>query len=216
MITQITSILHDSKQKCVIAIDGISASGKGTLAALIAKRFNFVHCQSSIFYRHLALRAIQYNIIHDKDAIIALSTSCYDTTDSPDLYDENVTNITSIIATIPEVRNNLYHAQRHFIETHKRVVMDGRDIGTIIAPDANLKIFVTADIDVRAKRRYNQLTGNGKIAALSDILRSLNERDKRDSERSVAPLTKAHDAILIDTTALSAEAALEELLRQVK
>ena len=174
-----------------------------------------MHCQSSIFYRCLALEAIKRNITKDQKAVIDLSSSNYKIANSPDLYSENVTKATSIISAIPEVRKNLYHLQRDFLNKHKRVVMDGRDIGTVIAPDADLKIYITADIDVRAKRRYDQLTANGKVTSLADILHNLEERDKRDRERQVAPLAKADDAILIDSTLLFPEELLQKLLLEI-
>ncbi|MES2215402.1 MAG: (d)CMP kinase [Pseudomonadota bacterium] len=206
------SKLRDISQKCVIAIDGTSASGKGTLAFIIAKRFGLVHCQSSVFYRYLAACAIEQNILDDKKALIELSKACRGATDSPELYTEHVTEVTSIISAIPEVRQNLYQAQRGFLTKHLRVVMDGRDIGTVIAPDAHIKIYVTANLKTRAERRYNQLISSGNRAILSDVMQKLEKRDQRDSEREVAPLLKAPDAIVLDTTHISPEEAVEKLL----
>jgi cytidylate kinase len=161
------------------------------------------------------LRAIQCNIAHDTQAIIALSKSCETAVDSPDLYSEDVTEVTSIVASIPEVRLNLNHVLQDFLKEHSRVVMDGRDIGTVIAPDADLKIYVTAGLEVRAQRRYNQLTLSGKNATMEDLLQKLAERDERDSTRKSAPLVIADDAVVLDTTNMPAEEVVEELLRNV-
>ncbi len=211
----VSSKLHDHTTKCIIAIDGTSASGKGTLASLIAKRFSLVHFQSSILYRHLALRAIQHNVVHNKQEVIALSKSCEDAIDLPELYSENVTESASVVAAIPEVRQNLYHMLQDFLQRHLRVVMDGRDIGTVIAPHADIKIYVTAKLEVRAKRRYNQLLAESKNVSEADILQKLNERDRRDMERKSAPLAIADDAILLDTTNISPEEAIETLLKMI-
>lgn len=195
MQTKIQKFL-DSNRDCIIALDGTSASGKGTLAKLIAERHSFKHCQSSIFYRKLALEKIGDG--------------------SLDLYSEEVTRLTSVIAAIPEVRESLLKPQRDFLREHNRVIMEGRDIGTVIAPDADIKIYITADIEVRAKRRYDQMVDSGKNVKYLDVLAGLKERDERDQGRAIAPLMKAEDAIVIDTTNMRIEEVLETLLREIK
>ena len=181
---------------CIIALDGTSASGKGTLAKLIAERYSFKHCQSSIFYRKLALDKLN------------------DGTD--DIYSEPVTKMASIIAADSTVRESLLKPQRDFLAQHKRVIMEGRDIGTVIAPDADIKIYITADIAVRAKRRYDQLITSGKTVNYQDILASLQERDERDQGRDVAPLLKADDAIEINTSDIEIEEVMETLLKEIQ
>lgn len=187
---------HDLGSNCIIALDGTSASGKGTLAKLVAERYAFNHCQSSIFYRKLALERLSDG--------------------STDLYSEAVTRMASVIAAIPEVRQDLLKPQRDFLKNYRRVIMEGRDIGTVIAPDADIKIYITADIEVRAKRRYDQMVASGKNVNYADVLASLKERDERDQGRAVAPLVKAEDAIEIDTTNMGIKEVLETLLREIK
>jgi CMP/dCMP kinase len=204
--------LLDPTQKIVVAIDGVSASGKGTLAKLMAKRFNLLYCQTSIFYRQLAYDVIEAGIENDIEKIITLSAKPFILREGIDLYSPKVTDITSKIAAIPEVRNNLRAPQRDFLESHDRVVMEGRDIGTVIAPDADLKIFITADVEVRAQRRVNQMIESGQSAELQDVVASLIERDERDSTRSESPLVKADDAIEIDSSGISPDEIINLLV----
>lgn len=206
---------YDAMQPCVTAIDGTSASGKGTIASMIANRFSFIHCQTSIFYRSLALEVINKKIsTQDVDSIIELSKT-FDVSSSRNnsiLYSADVTNISSVIASIPKVRKNLYSVQRDFLLQNRRVVMEGRDIGTVIAPDADIKIYITADLKVRALRRFNQMLKNGQSAIFQDVMNSLEERDARDKTRSCAPLAIASDAIVIDSSNINAEEVLLKIL----
>ncbi len=245
---------QDPKSRCIIALDGTSASGKGTLAKLIAERFSFEHCQSSVFYRRLAARVIKnchsreggdlgtshsgldpesqetYEILNQAQDDQILDPrlrgddnargddNVCDGSDNVDvdLYSEPVTRMTSIIAAIPEVRESLLKPQRDFLFNHSRVIMEGRDIGTVIAPDADIKIYITADVEVRAQRRYDQLIAAGKNVEYEDILASLKERDERDQGRAVAPLMKPEGAIEIDTSYIGIEEVLEKLLEGIK
>ena len=209
--------LHDTTQKCIIAVDGTSGSGKGTISAALAKRFHLIHSQSSIFYRYLALQVHKNHIEQSAECIISLSSNLQsnEIVDSAALYDENITELTSVIAAIPEVRANLYHLQRDFLESHSRVVMDGRDIGTTIAPDADIKIYVTADIKTRAQRRCAQLVSKGHKSTIDDVLSKLIERDARDQGRAASPLVKADDAIEIDNTNYSVDEVLDILLEKI-
>lgn len=213
----VSSKLYDISNNCVIAIDGTSASGKGTIAELLSQRFSLIHFQSSIIYRYLALQVLLKNASQSHESIVNLSKSLLskDVVDSKELYSEDVTEMSSIVAAIPEVRTNLYHFQRDFLLKHPRVVMDGRDIGTVIAPDADIKIFISAELEVRANRRYQQLLRNGNEAVFSDVLEALSARDLRDKSRSAAPLLVPDGAIVIDTTNLSIEAVLENILQQI-
>lgn len=124
--------------------------------------------------------------------------------------------MSSVIAAIPEVRESLLKPQRDFLRNHQRVIMEGRDIGTVIAPDADIKIYITADVEVRAKRRYDQMVASGNNINYDDILASLKERDERDQGRAIAPLMKAADAIEIDTTNMRIEEVLETLLKEIE
>jgi len=205
--------LLDQSQIIVVAIDGVAASGKGTLAKLMAQRFGLAYCQTSLFYRQLAYDVIEAGIENDKDKIIILSKKPLILQSEADLYSSHVTDVTSKIASLKEVRQNLLAPQKKFLKENRRVVMEGRDIGTIIAPDADLKIFITADVVVRAQRRYNQVLEKGEDLALQEILASLIERDNRDSDRLDSPLIKADDAIEIDSSGVSPDEIVELLVR---
>jgi cytidylate kinase len=206
---------YNIDQRCIIAIDGTSASGKGTISKLIAEKFSFLHYQTSIFYRSLASEVLKRGIKDDEAKIIELSLA-FNQEEGADLYSEDVTQMSSIVAAIPEVRKNLYRPQRIFLEQNKRVVMEGRDIGTVIAPDADLKLYITADLNIRAERRYKQFIASGKELAFEEVERSIKERDMRDCARIASPLLKAPDAIEIDTSGHSTEEILEQILHHIK
>lgn len=208
---------HNTSQRCIIAIDGTAASGKGTIAHFLATKFSLLHCQTSLFYRSLALEVTKKHIKpEDIQQIIPLSKDLnLDVKNSKALYTEDVTQMTSIIASIPEVRQNLYPIQRNFILNHKRVVMEGRDIGTIIAPDADLKIYITANDEIRAERRFKQLVASGRDVTIDEVLRNLRERDERDQNRTNSPLKPAEDAIIIDTSSLTIEEVITLILQQI-
>lgn len=208
----------DISKRCIIAIDGTSASGKGTIASLIAERFTFLHCQTSIFYRAIALEVIKLGISEeDTKSIIELS-QFFDVSqivNNKDLYSDDVTKMSSIVASVSEVRNNLYDVQRNFILHNKRVVMEGRDIGTVIAPDADLKIYITANLEVRANRRLAQMLKNGQSSTVNELISSLSERDERDQNRSYAPLSISRDAIVIDSSHITPDEILSEILKNL-
>ena len=201
--------LLDPSAKLIIAIDGKAGSGKGTLAKLIASKFGLIHCETSLFYRALALDVLKRSKDMSHEDIIALSAQNFSPVASPALYTPEVTEMTSIIAAIPEVRENLNKPQREFLQNNNRVVMEGRDICTVIAPDADLKLFITADIDVRSERRYKQMNGAGTLEQIKD---DLERRDSRDASRATAPLMKAEDAVEIDTSAHTPEEIIEMIL----
>lgn len=212
------SRLRDINERCVIAIDGTSASGKGTIAQLLAQRFALIHFQSSVVYRYLALQVLSRGISNkNENEIISISESLSseDIIDSKELYSEDITAISSIVAAIPDVRTNLYHFQRNILLQHPRVVMDGRDIGTVIAPDADIKIFISAALEVRAERRYQQLLHNEKNVTFDDILQALATRDERDQHRATSPLAIAQDAIVIDTTTMTIDDVFHNILEKV-
>ena len=201
--------LLDPSARLIIAIDGRAGSGKGTIAKLLASKFGLTHCETSLFYRTLALEVLKSSQNMPKDDIIALSAQNLHIASSPELYTPEVTEMASIIAAIPEVRKNLNKPQKEFLQNNNRVVMEGRDICTVIAPDADLKLFVTADITTRAERRYKQMNGT---VPLEQIKADLVARDLRDSSRKAAPLEKTHDAVEIDTTHQTPEEIIEKIL----
>ncbi|AFC73130.1 (d)CMP kinase [Rickettsia montanensis] len=206
----------DISQNFTISLDGPAASGKGTIGLILAKKFSLKYFQSSIVYRQLAFDCISQKIdVTDIDAVIALSKELK-LDNNFDLENENIGNIASQIAVISEIRNNLNKYLINLIKTTPRMIMEGRDIGTVVAPDADLKIFITANPQIRAERRYKQLQAKGKTCILDEILRQIILRDKRDKERKAAPLLPASDALIIDTSKLSAMEVVEEVTNYVK
>lgn len=195
---------HDSK--IIIALDGPSAAGKGLIGSMLAEEFALTYVQSSIVYRGLAYVCLQENVSpEDDDAVIKLSVNSdiISRVRGVDLNVEIIGDIASKISVLTEVRNNLGHYLQRLIKDTPRIIMEGRDIGTVVAPDADLKIFISANVEVRAERRYKQLRSEGKDCTLSDVLDLLKSRDERDRSRSVAPLKAAADAFIIDASDLT-------------
>lgn len=206
----------DISQNFTISLDGPAASGKGTIGLILAKKFSLKYFQSSIVYRQLAFDCISQKIdVTDIDAVIALSKELK-LDNNFDLENENIGNIASQIAVISEIRNNLNKYLINLVKTTPRMIMEGRDIGTVVVPDADLKIFITANPQIRAERRYKQLQAKGKTCILDEILRQIILRDKRDKERKAAPLLPASDALIIDTSKLSAMEVVEEVTNYIK
>lgn len=189
-----------------IALDGPSASGKGLIGSMLAKEFSLKYVQSSIIYRGLAFVCIEDGIDPDNiDAVMHASENedVISRVKGIDLNTELIGDIASKISTIPGVRANLTKYLINLMNNTPRIVMEGRDIGTVVAPDADVKIFISADVQVRAMRRYKQLQSEGKDCILDDVLDLLKKRDARDSNRNVAPLKAADDALVIDTSELN-------------
>lgn len=212
-MTNLKSKALDFTQNFVIALDGPAASGKGTIGLMLAEKFSLKYVQSSIVYRQLAFNCIKEKIdITDINKVISLSKEI-DITDKFDLEDENIGGVASQIAVIAEVRDNLNKHLVKLINTTPRILMEGRDIGTIVAPNADFKIFIIANPEVRAERRYKQLQAKGKACILDEILQQIILRDKRDKEREVAPLLPALDALIIDTSKLSPSSVVEQIIQ---
>ncbi|MBU6489768.1 MAG: (d)CMP kinase [Burkholderiales bacterium] len=211
-------------QTPVIAIDGPTASGKGTVAALVAARLGFHLLDSGALYRLAALASVRYGIAPDEaDALAALVNDLHitfregcaqlDGVDvSSEIRAEEIGNRASAIAVHQNVRAALVARQRAF-RKEPGLVADGRDMGTVIFPDAMLKVFLTASVEARAARRHKQLIQKGFSANIDNLLRDLRERDERDSQRAVAPLKPAADAKLLDTSALSIDQAVEAVVQ---
>ncbi len=194
----------------IIAIDGPAASGKGTLARRIAARFGFVHLDTGKLYRAVGLAVLRAGG-DPSDAMAALAAARnlkIENLDDPALSGDDAAQAASKVAAIPEVRSVLLDAQRKFAHTPPGAVLDGRDIGTVVCPEADIKLFVTADIDVRADRRHKELLNRGEDSIYARVRQDLVERDARDSGRSVAPLLPAADAVVLDTSALDPETVL--------
>ncbi|MFC7537934.1 (d)CMP kinase [Sphingomonas sp. GCM10030256] len=198
----------------VIAVDGPAASGKGTIARALADHFGLPHLDTGKLYRAVALNLLRWG--GDPDSEFAALRACEDIAglvDDPDLRSEAVGGIASRISAYPAVRTALLERQQEFAGQPGGAVLDGRDIGTVIAPDATVKLFVTASSRVRAERRLAELTSHGLHAHLPDVLIDIRARDERDSHRSAAPLLRADDALLLDTSTLDRDAAIAEAIR---
>lgn len=198
----------------VIAVDGPAASGKGTIARALAKHFGLPFMDTGLLYRAAALNLWRWggDPGNEFEAVRAAEDLGPDP-DDPELRSEPVSEIASRISTYPAVRAALLQSQQEFARQAAGAVLDGRDIGTVIAPDADVKLFVTASPEVRAERRLKELAGRGMKAKYEDVLSDIHARDRRDSCRDAAPLKPALDAIQFDTSALDVEAAIAEAIR---
>jgi cytidylate kinase len=210
---------YNQHNRFVIALDGSSASGKGSIGRMLASEFNLKYVQSGIVYRSLAYLCMINNIdVTYLKKIIELSKTdnLIELTKGVDLNQENIGNYTSQISTIPEVRASINKYLILMIETYPRILMEGRDIGTVIAKDADLKIFITADVNKRAERRYKQLHEEGKKCTLEDVLQLLKERDLRDSTRIADPLAIASDAFVIDTSYMNQDQVIANIKNYIE
>ncbi|MEI7795932.1 MAG: (d)CMP kinase [Methylococcaceae bacterium] len=214
----------------VLTIDGPSGAGKGTVSRLIAQQLEWHYLDSGAIYRALALELTEKDVLHDSITEIVEVALAMDLVfesgeeqlvilNGQDITDllvlESTGNAASKIATIPEVRAALLQKQRDFKQA-AGLVADGRDMGTVVFPEAQYKVFLTASALTRAERRYKQLKLKGIDANLSKITTDIQERDQRDSERQFAPLIPAPDAVYIDSSNLSIQAVVEEVLSLVR
>ena len=201
----------------VIAVDGPAASGKGTIARALARHFALPHMDTGLLYRAVALKLWRWggDPADQFEALRACADLGFDPAD-PELRSEPVSKIASMISAYPPVRAALLDRQRDFAGQDGGAVLDGRDIGTVIAPDADVKLFVTASPEVRARRRLEELLSRGMRAHYEDVLADIHARDARDSGRDVAPLKPAPDAILLDTSELDVAAAVAEAIGRVE
>lgn len=198
----------------VIAIDGPAASGKGTLARKVAHALGVAYLDTGSLYRAVAwkLLAKEQPLDNIPLAVETASGLILSDLENPELKSERVGMAASAVSVIPAVREALLHFQRNFAYSGKGAVLDGRDIGTVICPDAKIKLFITADIATRAKRRHEELLGLGQTLSYEEVLKELEARDNRDRNRTVAPLVAAADAIIIDTTAMDSEEAFRKTM----
>lgn len=211
----------------VIAIDGPAGAGKSTIAKMLADSIGYTYIDSGAMYRALTLKVLRENIpMKDIDKIIVLAdetnidfreNSIYIDGEVADaeIREENVNRNVSYIAAIPAVRKLMVKLQRK-ISRNKNVVMDGRDVGTVIFPSASIKFYITASVDERAERRFSELKQKGYDAEILDIKSQIEKRDHIDSTRSESPLTVASDAIIIDTTGKNVKEVLAEVIYNIK
>jgi CMP/dCMP kinase len=214
-------------KKLIIAIDGPAASGKSSVAKLLARRLNYLYIDTGAMYRAITLIALRSHVdLNDQQAITKLLLDCDIQVGKEFIYlngedvtsairSNPVTENVSLISSYPKVREAMMIKQRE-IGKDGGVVMDGRDIGTYVFPSADVKIYQTADAQTRALRRYQENKIHGREMTLEEVLQDIIRRDKYDSTREYAPLKKANDATLIDTTSLSAEDVVAKILDLVR
>jgi len=194
----------------IIALDGTAASGKGTLGRLLSKEYKYAYLDTGKLYRIVAYIIIKDKIDHNNISLIKKNFKNFNferiSILDKDLKNDKVGKLASIIANYKELRNILLNYQREFaFKKHKSingVILDGRDIGTVVLPDANIKFFVDASLEVRAERRWKELISLGQSTIKRNVLKDLRNRDERDSQRKHSPLIPASDAVLLDTTDL--------------
>jgi len=202
-------------EKIIIAIDGPAASGKGTVAKKLAKIFNLPHLDSGQLYRHIAHLAIKSTINpNNRPALIELTNQIeFDITEIKDLRNDEISTVASIISQYSEIRDQLIEYQRDFASNG--AVVDGRDIGTIIFPNADYKFYITASLDQRTERRYLQLKKDNAEIDRNNIKNDINNRDLRDINRKIAPLKKAEDAVEIDTTEMKIDDVIDFIVKYI-
>ena len=193
-----------------VAIDGPAAAGKGTIARAVARRFGFAHLDTGLLYR-----AVGRRVLDGTPADIAAATLKHRDIVRDDLRTPEVSNAASQVAALPEVRAALVLFQQDFAQRDGGAVLDGRDIGTVICPDADVKLFVTASAEVRAHRRWLELCEAGHAVDEAQVLTDVKERDARDSTRKDAPLRPAADATILDTSEMPVEEAVETAIMHV-
>jgi CMP/dCMP kinase len=200
----------------VIAVDGPAASGKGTIARALATHFGLPHMDTGLLYRAVALNLWRWggDPASEFEALRAADMLNLDPTDD-ELRSEPVSRIASSVSAYASVRTALLRRQQEFAQQAGGAVLDGRDIGTVIAPGADVKLFVMASPEVRAQRRVRELLERGMPGHFEDVLTDIRARDERDSTREVAPLKPAEDAIIFDTSELDRDAAIAEAIRLV-
>lgn len=201
----------------IIAVDGPAASGKGTIARALAAHYGLPHLDTGLLYRAVALNLLQTG--GDPESEFAALRACDISQigfDDPELRSETVGGLASRISAYPLVRQALLERQQAFAAQPGGAVLDGRDIGTVIAPNANAKLFVMASPEVRARRRYDEMKRLGLNIHYEDVLSDIRARDERDSGRAAAPLAKAADADLLDTSDMAIDAAVQRAVALVE
>ena len=199
----------------IVAIDGPAASGKGTIAKKLAEYFNLSYLDTGILYRAVALQMLTEGM-NEKDIVAANKVArqvSIATIDHTGIRAREISDLSSKIATIPGVRQELLDRQRRFAQnpdpSKDGVILDGRDIGTVVCPEADFKIFITADLEIRAKRRWKELLQSDPTVIYCEVLEEMRSRDERDTNRKDAPLVVASDSIVINTSNMSIDVSFE-------
>ncbi|AXQ95797.1 cytidylate kinase [Cereibacter azotoformans] len=193
-----------------VAIDGPAAAGKGTISRAVAAHFRFAHLDTGLLYRAVGAR-----VAEGAEPVAAARGLEMSDLERGDLRSAEAGQAASRVAALPEVRAALVEFQRRFARREGGAVLDGRDIGTVICPEAEVKLFVTASDEERARRRWLELAAKGSGQSEAEILQDLRERDRRDREREAAPLRPAPDALLLDTTKLTIDAAVNKAIEAI-
>jgi len=201
----------------IIAVDGPAASGKGTIAKALARHYGLPHLDTGLLYRAVAANVARMEL---DPAVEADAVAACDFDDAiladPVLRTDEIGQMASIVSAHPLVRASLLQRQKRFAQQDGGAVLDGRDLGTVIAPDADAKLFIKATPQIRARRRHMELQANGSTLSFDKVLADIRKRDERDSSRSAAPLVMAADAVLIDTSFLSIGASVERAIAAVE
>ena len=227
--------MSDTNKKIVIAIDGFSSCGKSTFAKAIARRLGYIFIDTGAMYRAVTLYALEHGAIRsgivDEEAVVRLLDEITITfrfnpeRGASDIYVNGtfvegkirtieVSNCVSAVSAIAEVRQKLVAMQQE-MGRKRGVVMDGRDIGTVVFPDAELKIFMTADPKVRAQRRYDELTAKGDTVSLEEIEQNVRDRDHQDMNRAISPLRQAEDAVVLDNSHMTVEEQMQWVMERI-
>jgi len=204
--------------KFTVAIDGPAAAGKGTISKAVALHFGFAHLDTGLLYRAVGKKALAYTRtgFYPEVAEQMAKELTPEDLGAEDLRTVEVAQAASKVAVIPEVRAVLRDFQRNFAQRDGGAVLDGRDIGTVICPDAEVKLFVTASAEVRAERRYLELSEKGEDVSRAEILEAVIKRDAADANRADSPMVQAEDAVQIDTTEMDIETAIEAAVALIK
>lgn len=218
--------LHNASDKLTIAVDGPAASGKGHISKMLSKKYNLNYIDSGLLYRHLAylyIKEIGGNIapiapeseVNYAVLTNALSNISYSEAVKINLNKEEVAAIASKLAKLELVRENISSKLKEIANKNLRIIMDGRDIASVIMPEADVKLYISANVEIRAERRYKQLLNEGKACMLCDVLELLKKRDEGDSTRKLAPLVISSSSIVIDTSDLTPDDVIKTILKKL-
>ena len=202
--------IRERSVQFTVAIDGPAAAGKGTISKVVAKEFGFAYLDTGLLYR-----AVGAKVIAGADPIKAAQNLQASDLKNPDLRSAAVAKAASPAAAIPEVRQALHDFQTSFARQEGGTVLDGRDIGTVICPKADVKMFITASAERRAERRYKELISRGAETTYASVLEDVKIRDARDASRETAPMVAAKDAVLIDTSDMSIDEAIAAAIAEI-